>query len=81
MAPRGAGGAWLCPSGRAAPAAFRGRAAAGLDVGVLEQMAAARVWDVYAEAFEDQAAFDGYLDRTAGGLITSSSLIPLPWRL
>ncbi|OYU39099.1 MAG: phytoene synthase [Pseudorhodobacter sp. PARRP1] len=44
-------------------------AAAGLDVGVLEQMAAARVWDVYAEAFEDQAAFDAYLDRTAGGLM------------
>ena len=44
-------------------------AAAGLDVGVLERMAAARVWDVYAEPFADQAAFDAYLDNTAGGLM------------
>ncbi len=43
--------------------------AARLDVGILEQMAAARVWDIYAEAFEDQAAFDLYLDQTAGGLM------------
>lgn len=43
--------------------------AAGLDLGVLERMAAARVWDVYSEPFEDQAAFDVYLDETSGGLM------------
>ncbi len=43
--------------------------AAGLDLGVLDRMAAARVWDVYSEPFEDQAAFDLYLDETSGGLM------------
>ncbi|MDB5660303.1 MAG: phytoene synthase [Cypionkella sp.] len=43
--------------------------AAGLDVAVLDRMAAARVWDVYSEPFEDQAAFDVYLDETSGGLM------------
>lgn len=43
--------------------------AAGLDLGVLDLMAAARVWDVYSEPFEDQAAFDLYLDETSGGLM------------
>ncbi|WP_054006068.1 squalene/phytoene synthase family protein [Cypionkella psychrotolerans] len=42
---------------------------AGLDVTVLDKMAAARVWDVYSEPFEDQAAFDLYLDETSGGLM------------
>lgn len=43
--------------------------AAGLDLGVLDRMAAARVWDVYSEPFEDQDAFDLYLNDTAGGLM------------
>jgi phytoene synthase len=43
--------------------------AAGLDLGVLDRMAAARVWDVYSETFEDQAAFDLYLEETSAGLM------------
>lgn len=43
--------------------------AAGLDLGVLDRMVAARVWDVYSEPFEDQAGFDRYLDDTAGSLM------------
>lgn len=43
--------------------------AAGLDRGVLDRMAAARIWDVYTEPFEDQAGFDRYLDDSAGGLM------------
>ena len=42
---------------------------AGLDLDVLDKMAAARVWDVYSEPFEDQDAFDLYLDETSGGLM------------
>ncbi len=44
-------------------------AAAGLPVAALDRMAAARVWDVYKEAFEDHADFDRYIDETSGGLM------------
>jgi phytoene synthase len=43
--------------------------ARGLPVPVLDRMAAARVWDVYKDAFEDQADFDRYIDETSGGLM------------
>jgi len=42
---------------------------AALPVDVLDRMAAARRWDVWREPFEDRAAFDAYLDDTAGGLM------------
>ena len=42
---------------------------AGLPVPVLEAMGAARVWDIYAEPFQDQAAMDSYLEDTSGGLM------------
>ena len=42
---------------------------AALPVPVLEAMGAARIWDIYAEPFEDQAAMDSYLEDTAGGLM------------
>ncbi len=42
---------------------------AGLPVDVLDRMAEARRWDIYKDAFEDRAAFDAYLDHTAGGLM------------
>jgi len=42
---------------------------AGLDVAVLDRMAAARVWDVYADPFQDQVEFDLYLEETSGGLM------------
>lgn len=49
--------------------------AAGLDRGVLDLMVAARVWDVYSEPFEDQAAFDRYLEETSGGLMWLAALV------
>lgn len=42
---------------------------AGLDVEVLDRLIGARRWDVYADAFEDAAHFERYLDETAGGLM------------
>ena len=42
---------------------------AGLPVEVLDRMVEARRWDIYREAFEDRAAFDAYLEDTAGGLM------------
>ena len=44
-------------------------ATTGLPVAVLDRMAQARRWDVYKDAFADRAAFDAYLDDTAGGLM------------
>ncbi len=41
----------------------------GLPVAVLDRMAAARLWDIYTDAFADRAAFDSYLDDTAAGLM------------
>ena len=48
--------------------------AAGLPVQVLDRMAAARRWDVYTDAFADRAAFDAYLEDTAGGLMWLAAL-------
>ncbi|MEI2686789.1 MAG: squalene/phytoene synthase family protein [Cypionkella sp.] len=42
---------------------------AGLPVVVLEAMGAARLWDIHADPFEDQAAMDAYLEDTAAGLM------------
>ncbi|AWD20656.1 phytoene/squalene synthase family protein [Fuscovulum blasticum] len=42
---------------------------AGLPVAVLDRLVAARRWDVWREPFEDRAAFDGYIQETAGGLM------------
>lgn len=35
----------------------------------LDQLIAARRWDIYKDAFEDEAAFEAYLTRTSGKLI------------
>ncbi|MGB7317857.1 MAG: squalene/phytoene synthase family protein [Planktotalea sp.] len=35
----------------------------------LDQLIAARRWDIYKDAFEDEAAFMAYLEDTAGGLL------------
>ena len=43
--------------------------AANLPAEVLDRLIAARRWDVYRDAFADRAAFDAYLDATAGGLM------------
>ena len=36
---------------------------------VIDAMAEARRWDIYRDPFEDEAAFDAYIDATAGGLM------------
>lgn len=46
----------------------------GLPVGLLDRMVEARRWDIYTDPFEDQAAFDAYLDDTAGGLMWATAL-------
>ena len=43
--------------------------AANLPIATLDRLIAARRWDVYRDAFADRAAFDAYLDDTAGGLM------------
>lgn len=35
----------------------------------IDGMAEARRWDIYKDPFEDQAAFDSYIDRTSGSLM------------
>ncbi|MEP2715229.1 squalene/phytoene synthase family protein [Pseudophaeobacter sp.] len=35
----------------------------------IEEMAEARRWDIYRDAFEDEAAFDRYIDHTTGNLM------------
>ncbi|MBF9036374.1 squalene/phytoene synthase family protein [Rhodobacterales bacterium HKCCE2091] len=40
---------------------------------VLDALIAARRWDIGREPFEDRAAFDAYLDATAGGLMWVSA--------
>lgn len=42
---------------------------AGLPLDVIDRLIEARIHDVYAEPFADGAAFDTYLDDTAGGLM------------
>lgn len=41
----------------------------------LDDLVAARRWDAYRDAFEDQAQFDDYIDRTAGGLMWTAARI------
>nr|WP_256474074.1 squalene/phytoene synthase family protein [Lutimaribacter sp. EGI FJ00013] len=36
---------------------------------VLDRLVLARRWDIYRDPFEDEAAFDQFLDDTAGGLM------------
>lgn len=43
--------------------------AAGLPVAVLDRLVEARRWDVYRDPFEDEAAFDAYLEDTGAGLM------------
>ena len=43
--------------------------AAGLPVDVMDRLIEARRWDIGREAFAGQAAMDGYLEDTAGGLM------------
>lgn len=44
-------------------------AEAALPLQVIDTLIAARLHDAYGEAFADEAAFDTYLDDTAGGLM------------
>ncbi|OIQ45451.1 MAG: phytoene synthase [Roseobacter sp. MedPE-SW] len=37
--------------------------------GHIDALAEARRWDIYTEPFEDEAAFDRYIDATSGGLM------------
>lgn len=39
----------------------------------LDELVAARRWDIYKEAFEDAAHFDTYLDQTAGTLLWAAA--------
>lgn len=38
------------------------------DAALLDALVAARRWDIFREPFEDEAAFEAYLDRTGGNL-------------
>lgn len=38
------------------------------DAGLLDELIAARRWDVYRDAFEDEAHFERYIDATSGNL-------------
>ena len=42
---------------------------AGVPVAVLDRLVEARRWDVYREAFENEAAFDAYLEDSGAGLM------------
>lgn len=44
-----------------------------LPVDVLDRLVEARRWDIYSDPFEDRAAFDAYLDDTAGGLMWATA--------
>jgi len=50
-------------------------AARGLPAEVLDALVAARRWDIYRDAFEDEAALDAYLEATGGGLLWLAALI------
>jgi phytoene/squalene synthetase len=39
-------------------------------IGALDALIEARRWDIYKEAFEDAAEFDGYLEATSGLLVS-----------
>ena len=47
---------------------------AGLPLGVIDTLIAARIGDAYGEGYGDGAAFDAYLDDTAGGLMWLASV-------
>ncbi|MFV2052812.1 squalene/phytoene synthase family protein [Aliiroseovarius sp. YM-037] len=44
-----------------------------IDTEPLDALVAARRWDIYRDAFEDQAAFDAHIDATAGHLMWSAA--------
>lgn len=46
-----------------------------LPIDLLDRMIAARIWDIYSDPFDDEAAFWRYLDDTSGGLYWASALI------
>ena len=48
------------------------------DAALLDELAAARRWDIYKDAFEDEAHFARYMDQTAGNLtwVAARSLGP-----
>lgn len=39
----------------------------------LDELVAARRWDIYRDPFEDQAHFDSYIDATSGGLMWTAA--------
>lgn len=41
--------------------------------GALDRLVAARRWDIYRDAFEDEAHFDSYIDNTAGLLMWTAA--------
>lgn len=45
-----------------------------LPLPVLDRLVEARRWDIYPQAFEDDAAFDAYLEDTGAGLMWLSAL-------
>lgn len=45
-----------------------------IPVNLLDQLVAARRWDIHKDPFEDQAHFDEYIDRTSGNLMWASML-------
>ncbi len=47
----------------------------GLPVDLFDQIAEARRWDIYKDAFEDEAAFEAHIDHTAGNLAWLAALI------
>lgn len=49
-------------------------AAKALPLEVLDRLIEARRWDIYRDAFDDQPAFDRYIDDTAAGLMWLSAL-------
>lgn len=42
---------------------------------LLDEAAAARRWDIYKDAFEDQAHMDAYIDQTAGHLMWTACAV------
>ena len=45
----------------------------GTGAKLLDALVAARRWDIYRDPFEDAAAFEDYLDRTAGNLMLAAA--------
>ena len=46
-----------------------------LPIDLLDRMIAARIWDIYSDPFDGEAAFWRYLDDTSGGLYWASALV------